>query len=259
MVAVLGMLTLGSASGMWCERLLAHVRRLTPMVRYNALKRSDRWDLGVYGIPVPQVDQMPAGLLDIYLLAANGRRKGRSQFTDSERAVVEFCRYRCFLLGLPEELLPATPDETLHLMHARAALLRDGFEDATWGELVRATMSAYLRADATPFDRVAESVEKSYSKAFFIRAFAGGDRNTARQMGVQFGLGDIVRIGATAPFIIGRMVAVSAASRLPGLRGITDGYAVRVLRQRLATYGKPEFTTDSEAYTPVARTAPAPA
>jgi hypothetical protein len=147
--------------------------------------------------------------------------------------------------------LPASAEEILHVMHARAALLRDGFDDATCGELVRATMTAYLRAEDTPFDRAAEAVEKSYSKAFFIRAFAGGDRTTAREMGVPFGLGDVVRIGATGPFIIGRMVAVSAASRIPGLRGITDAYAIRVLKRRLATYGKPEFTTDSETYTPV--------
>jgi hypothetical protein len=237
----------------------AMVRLMHSMVRYNALRRSDRWDLGVYGIPVPQVDQMPAGLINVYLLAAQLRRKGRSQFNDRERAVVEFSRYRCFLLGLPEELLPDTPDEILHVMHARAALLREGFDDATCGELVRATMSAYLRADETPFDRAAEAVEKSYSKAFFIRAFAGGDRKVARDMSVDFGVGDVARIAVTAPFIIGRMVAVTAASRVPGLRAITDHYAVNLLKRRLATYGKPEFTTDSQAYTPVARPVPAAA
>ena len=237
----------------------AMVRLMHSMVRFNALRRSEQWDVGVYGIPVPQVDQMPAGLLNIYLLAAKVRRDGRSQFSDRERAVVEFGRYRCFLLGLPEELLPTAPDELVHVMHARAALLRDGFDDATCGELVRATMGAYLRADDTPFDRAAETVEKSYSKAFFIRAFAGGDRKVAADMGVPFGVGDVVRIGVTAPFVIGRFVAVTAASRIPGLRNITDSYAVRLLKRRLVTYGKPEFTTDSAAYTPVVHAVPAAA
>src|SRR5262249_46758034 len=68
----------------------AMVRLMHSMVRYNALKRSQRWDLHVYGIPVPQVDQMPAGLINIYFLAANLRRKGRSEFTARERAIVEF-------------------------------------------------------------------------------------------------------------------------------------------------------------------------
>jgi hypothetical protein len=237
----------------------AMVRLMHSMVRFNALRRSDRWDLGVYGIPVPQVDQMPAGLINVYLLATQVLRKGRTEFNDRERAVAEFGRYRCFLLGLPEELLPATPEEIVHVMHARAALLRDGFDDSTCGELVRATMSAYLRADDTPFDRVAEAVERSYSKAFFIRAFAGGDREVAREMSVQFGVGDVARIAVTAPFIIGRMVAVTAASRIPGLGAITDAYAIRVLKSRLATYGKPEFTSDSATYAPVAQPAPAAA
>jgi hypothetical protein len=235
----------------------AMVRLMHSMVRFNALRRSDRWDLGVYGIPVPQIDQMPAGLINVYLLASRVLRKGRTEFNDRERAVAEFGRYRCFLLGLPKELLPASPEEIVHVMHARAALLRDGFDDSTCGELVRATMAAYLRADDTPFDRVAEAVERSYSKAFFIRAFAGGDREVAREMSVQFGVGDVARIAVTAPFIIGRMVAVTAASRIPGLGAITDAYAIRVLKGRLATYGKPEFTSDSATYSPVAQPAAA--
>ena len=85
------------------------VRLMHSMVRYNALKRSDRWDVGVYGIPVPQVDQMPAGLINVYLLALGLRRKGRNEFNDASVRSSEFGRYRCFLLGLPEELLPDAP------------------------------------------------------------------------------------------------------------------------------------------------------
>ena len=231
----------------------AMVRLMHSMVRYNALKRSDRWDLDVFGIPVPQVDQMPAGLINIYLLAAQAKRKGRTEFNAQERAVVEFCRYRCFLLGLPEELLPRTPNETLHLMHARAAMLRDGFDDATCGELVRATMAAYLRAGDTPFDRVAESVEKSYSKAFFIRSFTNNNTEKAAEMGVSLGKTDVARIAVTAPFVLGRFVAVTAASRVPVLRDVVDSYAIRMLKKRLKTYGTAEFTTDASTYTPVAK------
>ena len=235
------------------------VRLMNAMVRYNALKKSTQWDQSVFGIPVPQVDQMPAGLLNIYFLAARAKSKGRTEFTAAERAVAEFSRYRCFLLDLPEELLPHTAEETLHLLHARAALLRDDFDDATCGELVRATMSAYLRADTTPFDRAAESVERSYSTAFFIRGFTNKDRKKAKAMGVPFGITDVAKIAVTAPFIIGRMVAVTTASRVPILRDVADSYAVRMLKKRLATYGQPEFTTDAANYKSVARPAVAAA
>jgi hypothetical protein len=235
----------------------AMVRLMHSMVRYNALKRSERWDLDVYGIPIPQVDQMPAGLINIYLLASNARRRGRSEFTEAERALVEFARYRCFLLGLPEELLPTTVEETLHVMNARAALLRAGF-DETCAALVRATMDAYLRAGETPFDRVADGIEKSYSKAFFLRAFVNGekDRETAKETGVTLDVWDKLRIGVTGPFVIGRFLAVQTASRVPFVRDIADRYTIGVVKQRLATYGNPEFTTNADTYTPVAQVAP---
>ncbi|WP_320671907.1 oxygenase MpaB family protein [Patulibacter defluvii] len=228
----------------------AMVRLMHSMVRYNALKRSDRWDPAVFGIPIPQVDQMPAGLINIYLLAARARQQGRSEWTDRERAVVEFGRYRCFLLGLPEELLPTTPDGILHALHARAALLRADFDDDVCGGLVRATMAARLRESDHPFERLAEAVEKSYSKTFFIRAFAGGDRRKAAEMGVTLDLTDVLRVATTAPFVFGRLMAVNAVNELPILREISDAYVLWMLKGRLATYGRPEFTTDAATYAP---------
>ncbi|GAA4539787.1 DUF2236 domain-containing protein [Mycobacterium paraffinicum] len=228
----------------------AMVRLMHSMVRYNALKKSDKWDAAVYGMPVPQVDQMPAGMIGQYLLARKARQQGRTEFTAEERAVVEFARYRCFLLGLPEELLPAEPADIIHVMHARSALLRDGF-DSICQELVRGTMAAYLRPDTTLFDRCAEAVEKSFSKLTFVRTFCNGNREIAEAMGVSMGPTDLIRVALTAPFIIGRFTAVSHASRIPVLRDITDAYVIGLLKLRLATYGKPEFTSDAAHYTPV--------
>ena len=228
----------------------AMVRLMHSMVRYNALKRSDKWDVSVYGLPVPQVDQMPAGMIGQYLLARQARQQGRTEFTAEERAAVEFARYRCFLLGLPEELLPSEPADIMHVMHARSALLRDGF-DTICQELVRGTMAAYLRPDTTLFDRCADAVEKSFSKLTFVRTFCNGDRNIALAMGVSLGPTDLVRIALTAPFILGRFNVVTQASRIPVLRDVTDAYVIGLLKLRLAIYGKPEFTTDAEHYTPV--------
>jgi hypothetical protein len=227
----------------------AMVRLMHSMVRYNALKRSDKWDVAIYGMPVPQVDQMPAGMIGQYLLARKVRQQGRTEFTAEERAVVEFARYRCFLLGLPEELLPAEPPDIIHVMHARSALLRDGF-DSICQDLVRGTMGAYLRPGTSLFDRCAEAVEKSFSKLTFVRAFCNGDREIAEAMGVSMGPTDLLRVALTAPFIIGRFNAVSQASRIPVLADITDAYVIGLLKLRLATYGKPEFTTDATHYTP---------
>ncbi|MBY8862813.1 oxygenase MpaB family protein [Nocardia sp. CA2R105] len=230
----------------------AMVRLMHSMVRYNALERSDRWDPEIYGVPVPQVDQMPAGMIGLYLLAIRIRRAGRTEFTRGERALVEFARYRCFLLGLPEELLPTTAEGIIEVFHARAALLRDGFDDATCGGLIRSTMAAYLRAGGTRFDRIADSVEKSYSTAGFVLAFCHGNRHVARRMGVSIGVLDLVRIALTAPFIIGRVLAVTGANRIPMLRPAVDRYLTRLVKRRLAAYGNPEFVSDSKTYTPIA-------
>ncbi|GBE64720.1 hypothetical protein MFM001_11820 [Mycobacterium sp. MFM001] len=228
----------------------AMVRLMHSMVRYNALKKSDKWDVGVYGMPIPQVDQMPAGMIGQYLLARRARQQGRTTFTKEERAVVEFARYRCFLLGLPPELLPSEPADIMHVMHARSALLRDGFDDIC-RELVSGTMAAYLRPGTSLFDRCAEAVEKSFSKLTFVRTFCGGDRDIAEAMGVSLGPSDLLRVALTTPFIIGRFTAVQQASRIPVLRDVTDAYVIGLLKLRLATYGKPEFTTDAAHYTPV--------
>jgi len=219
----------------------AMVRLMHSVVRYSALKRSSKWDLDVYGIPVPQIDQMPAGMINMYTLAIVARRSGRTEFHDRERAMLEYTRYRCFLLGLPEELLPTTCQGIIEMFHGRAAMLRDDF-DETCHQLVTATMGAYLRQGHTPWDRAAEAVERSWSKLFFL-GFCNFDRKEAAAKGAPFEVADMARIAATAPFVFGRFLSLAVASTQPPLKKAVDRYAVRVLNKRLVAYGKAEYTT----------------
>lgn len=71
-------------------------------------------------------------------------------------------------------------------------------------------------------------------------------------MGVTVGTSDYARIAVTAPFILGRLLLVQRASssRSRLLRRITDAYVIRLVKRRLATYGKPEYTSDAADYTP---------
>lgn len=225
----------------------AMVRLMHSMVRYNALHRSDRWDQAKYGIPIPQVDQMPAGLIGAFMLAATAVRAKRG-FTAEERAQIETSRYRCFLLGLPEELLPTDPEGIVQVLLARAATLRKGFDDDTCGELVRATMAAHLRPDRSLPNRIAETVERSFSTAFFVKAFLNGDRKQAEAMGVTLTPADLAIVGLAGPFILGRAKAVELLERVPPLRPVVDTYVTWLLRQRLRAYGHPEFRTDASTY-----------
>ncbi len=223
----------------------AMVRLMHSMVRWTALTRGG-WDAATFGLPIPQVDQMPAGLVNMYLLARGALAGGRTEFTEEERDVLEFCRYRCFLLGLPEELLPTDAEEIVRVFHARAATLRHGFDDATCGELVRSTMAARLQPGQSRRDDLLEFVEQAWSRVSFCRAFAGGDRQRSATMSVPVTLRDLAVIALTTPFVLGRTTVAARARRVRVLAGPVDAWAQRVLRSRLGSYGHPEFSADPD-------------
>jgi hypothetical protein len=232
-------------------RAAAMVRMMHSMVRYNVLARRTDWDVRTHGIPIPQVDQMPAGLINVFLLAHQVLRQGRSEFTPGERAIVELSRYRCFLLGLPEELLADTPREITDLMLTRAATLRAGFEDATCGALVRATMAADISGDRSLAGRLDAQMERSFAKLFFVRNFVDGDRRAAARAGVEITALDYAWAAVTALWITSHVQAYALAEHIPLVRDLADASLVRKLRAQLARYGHAEYETRGERYRPV--------
>jgi hypothetical protein len=233
----------------------AMVRMMHSMVRFNVLTRGSDWDVSTYGIPIPQVDQMPAGLIGVFLLARRVLQQGRGWFTRDERAIVELSRYRCFLLGLPEELLADKPREINDLMLTRAATLRAGFDDATCGALMRATMAAELSHDRSLLGRVDARMERGFSKVFFLRNFVDGDRRAAARMGVAVEGSDFAWAATAVAWIVAHVLAYRMAVRVPVLRELADRRLIHKLRKRLARHGGAEYTTHAERYRP----APAPA
>ena len=235
----------------------AMVRLMHSMVRANVLRRPNDWDMGVYGIPIPQVDQMPAGLISVFLLSYKMIEEGRHEFTPTERAMVELARYRCFLLGLPEDLLADTPQGIVDLMNARSGTLRSGYDDDTCGELLRATMAADLRPDDTLRSRIHETFERAFAKLFFVKSFMGGDRTKAASIGVNLTVGDIALAGLAGLFIYARIRLYALAAHIPGLRCVADRRLVAKLRAQLASYGHADFTTDAAQYRRPATPVPA--
>ena len=225
----------------------AKVRLMHSMVRYHLL-RSDDWDVAVYGMPIPQVDQMPAGLIGVFLMSMQALGKGRTTFNDDERAIVELSRYRCLLLGLPEELLPETPQETVDLLTARHISLREGYDDDTCGRLVRGTMSADLFDTSSPAGKVHAWMENGFSRLVLIRHFLGGDTRRASEMGVEFGRQHQVAAGAAVATILAQTLFFRVGLALPIGSGLVDS----VLNQRLASlldsYGHADFVTDAAKY-----------
>lgn len=135
-------------------------------------------------------------------------------------------------------------------MTARNSTLRQGFDDETCGELIRATLSAYLPASRSPAARLHNVIEKSFAKAFFLRQFLKGDQAAAQRMGVPVSGLDRAVFALVAVAVGLRMGAYRWASRTPLLRGAADAILVRKIRALLQRYGHAEFTSDAGAYRP---------
>lgn len=228
----------------------AMVRMMHSMVRYNLLSHQ-MWDSKVYGIPIPHLDQMPAGLALVYFMSKDVLKSGRSEFTSAERARAEHARYRCYLLGLPEDVLPTTPRGIVDVFDARMATLRQRYDEEICGPLIRATLAADLASDSGRKSRMRQALSLSFGKLFFLREYAGGSRARAMNFGVTFTMTDYLRIAAMASLIAVRTKSHDLASRSPALRGIADAHLVRRMERMLARYGKAEFVTDGNAYRPV--------
>jgi hypothetical protein len=227
-------------------RAAAMVRLMHSMVRASLLTKEGVWDAAVYGIPIPQVDQMPAGTMPS-LIAANRATSAKRGFNRRERALVELCRHQCFLLGLPLDLLPDEPEPIMEGMATYAATLRAGYDDETNGELVRATMAAYLPPDRTVKSQLRNVVERSVSKVFLKHTLRVPEA-TARQMGVAPNALDYGLFAAFQAYVLPRFFGHVFVERVPIARRLADARLVEEINQLLVGYGHAEYTTDPARY-----------
>jgi hypothetical protein len=225
----------------------AKVRLMHSMVRYHILN-SGKWDVATYGIPIPQADQMPAGLIGVFLMSAQLLRKGQTEFTPEQRASVELSRYRCFLLGLPENLLGETPQEVVDLLIARHVSLREGYDDDTCGALVRGTMEADLFDTSSITGRLHGWLENGFSKFVLIKSFLGGDTERAASIGITFNRAEKVAAGVAAGSIALKTAFYRLGLRLPVVSSHVDARLNRRLAQLLDMYGHADFVTDADQY-----------
>lgn len=227
----------------------AMVRLMHSMVRFNLLTRSDKWDVATYGIPVPQIDQMPAGTVPALLVAGQAIKRKNKQFTEEERGIVEFCRYQCYLLGLPEDLLPSSPIGLIDTITSYFSTLRDGYDDATCGELARATMSAYRPSDKSLKSRIYNSIEKSFSRVYFDKLLPNASgKPMAKIMGIEPTPMDYVRFLIGGAYISPQFAFHLIALKVPGLEEFADKQLIRKINQLLVDYGHAEYTTDASQY-----------
>jgi hypothetical protein len=227
----------------------AMVRLMHAMVRFNILSRGNRWDVKTYGIPIPQIDQMPAGLMSTYIIARKALSEGRTAFTPAERARAELARYRCFLLGLPKDLLADTPQSIVDILQTRHATLRKGFDD-NCAALVHAMLTADLTSDHSLRGRLHTWLERGFAKVYFVTNLVRGGKSAAAKVGIHVGFSDYLAAAAAGILIAVTMTAYAIAARIPMLSDAVDRSLVRKLTKQLAGYGHAEFTTNAATYRP---------
>lgn len=225
----------------------AKVRLMHSMVRYHLLS-SGSWDVATYGIPIPQVDQMPAGTIGTFFLSARLLAKGRTEFTPEQKATVELARYRCFLLGLPEDLLGDTPQEIVDLLTARHITLREGYDDEICGSLVRGTMGVDLFDRSTVQGRIHSWLEDGFSRFVLVNNFMRGETERAAAIGITFEATHKVAAAMAAAAVFGRTIFYRIGLRLPGVGGLVDRRLNARLAHLLDSYGHADFVTDPGRY-----------
>ena len=225
----------------------AKVRLMHSMVRFHLLG-SGKWDVATYGIPVPQVDQMPAGLIGVFFLSARLIKEGKTEFTEAQKATVELSRYRCFLLGLPEDLLGETPQEIVDLLIARHITLREAYDDETCGALVRGTMDADLFDRSSLTGRMHTWLEDGLSRFVLIKSFLGGDAERAKSIGISFGAKDKLAAAAAVAVVTVKAVFYNVGLRMPVVSRYVDNRLNARLARLLDMYGHADFVTDAERY-----------
>jgi hypothetical protein len=157
-------------------------------------------------------------------------------------------RYRCFLLGLPQELLGETPQEIVDLMMARTLSLKEEFDDATCGVLVRGTMEAELFDDPSLRGRMHRWMERGFSKFFLIQHFCNGKAARAEEMGIHYHFEDKLAAAVTLLVILVSSSYYHLGMRIPGLRSLLDRQLINRIAGLLDSYGHADFITDATQY-----------
>lgn len=222
----------------------AMVRLMHSMVRFSLINNDKVWDRKVYGIPIPQIDQMPAGIILSFLLAFKMVRSGRADFTKEERAKVELARYRCYLLGLPEFLLETTPIEIMKSILALDITLRKDYDEEICGTLMRTTIDAYIPMNRLIGSRLFNFLERRTSRLYFTKEFLNNDAEKAAQFGIRMSFFDKLIAVATLIIAIFNAKAFTLLAKVPGISELVHKFVVRRLHRVLASYGHADFVTE---------------
>jgi hypothetical protein len=224
-------------------RSAVKVRLMHAMVRTHLLRHPETWDYSVYGVPIPQVDQMGAALGPTHELAKRALRRGTG-FTPREKDAVEQARYVAYLLGMHSQFLSNDPQLIVETWQMCQATLRHQF-DPRGKQLNEATLNAYRRPDKGWFNRVVHELDVRSTRFMYSRMVGA---KTASTMGVSSEWLDAAGFAALAiPVGLG-YAGLEALRRFPATRTWADGYSIMEINRQLAAGGAPAYRTDAAQY-----------
>lgn len=219
------------------------VRLMHAMVRTSLLKRPQAWNFEVYGVPIPQVDQMGAALGISYMMAQRALKRPSRQFTETELCTVEQSRYLAHLLGMHEQFLSNDPQQIVDTWRMCQATLRHSF-DERGKQLNSATLNAYRRENYNLFNRFMHSLDTGATRFMYTKMVG---RKTAKTLGVESSAADSLKfLTYLAPVAFGT-ASLLTLSRL-GLDKWIDRFSVKQVEKQLANNGPAEYHTDSSQY-----------
>ncbi len=219
------------------------VRVMHAMVRMNLLQRSQAWDYEVYGVPIPQVDQMGAALAVSYAVSLKALKSGR-KFNKYEAAAVEQSRYLAHLLGMHNQFLSDDPEQIVETWQMCQATLRHKF-DERGRDLNDATIHAYRRKNNSMYNRLFHFLDVNATQ-YMYRKIVG--RKTARQMGVHSKASDVMSFVAMfTPVAVG-FSSMFLLKKVPGGRKFIDDIAIHRVKKQLAKEGQAEYKTNEKNY-----------
>ena len=219
------------------------VRVMHAMVRMNLLQRSQAWDYEVYGVPIPQVDQMGAALAVSYAVSLKVLKSG-GRFNKYEAAAVEQSRYLAHLLGMHDQFLSDDPEQIVETWQMCQATLRHKF-DERGRDLNNATIHAYRRKSNSVYNRLFHHLDVKATQ-YMYRKIVG--RKTASQMGVHSKKLDVMSfVTMFTPVIVGFSL-MFLFKKIPGGRKLIDDFAIKCVKQQLAKEGQAEYKTNEKDY-----------
>ncbi|HET8706138.1 MAG TPA: hypothetical protein VFM46_07550 [Pseudomonadales bacterium] len=210
-------------------RLIARVRLMHSMVRISLLRDPAKWNLKVYGMPLPQIDDPSATMLGSYVISKRAQKSGR-ELNELEKAQLHFFRYLTYLFGVHDYWGSEDPKEIILAWETRHATFRMKKDPQRYIPFVQAAAKCYLRKTHTPWDKFMTALDRIGGPYLYAKQVG---KEAAAEYGVRPTVINMAAFFTMASIKVTEFAAVSLIAFLPGGRKIKEKYELKKLQSFL--------------------------